>query len=87
MRKPNANDAAELKSIGKWARVGLMHLAPIAASQILGIDFLPVAYPAPESIAFFLANGQAPARCFSYIPIMRRYLVYRELRDGGFIDS
>ena len=56
MRKPNANDAAELKSIGKWARVGLMHLAPIAASQILGIDFLPVAYPAPESIGFFLAR-------------------------------
>ena len=68
MRKPNANDAAERASIGKWARVGLMHLAPIAASQFSNTSFLPVAYPAPESIGFFLANGQAPARCFSYIP-------------------
>jgi hypothetical protein len=35
MRKPNANDAPELKSIGKWARVGLMHLAQIAAARNL----------------------------------------------------
>lgn len=60
MRKPNANDAAERASIGKWARVGLMHLAPIAVSRFSNPIYLPAAYPAPEPLGFFLANDQAP---------------------------
>jgi hypothetical protein len=32
----------------------------VAYAGIASSSFLPVAYPAPESIGFFLANDQAP---------------------------
>lgn len=43
---------------------------------IARLNFLPAAYPAPESLGFFLANDQAPVSLFSILQKAAHHLEY-----------
>jgi|OM-RGC.v1.032532485 hypothetical protein len=51
-------------------------VAPIAASRFSHPILLPVVYPAPELLGFFLANDQAPISLFSILQKAAHQLEY-----------